>query len=176
MSGKEKYIIKTRTKTTKKLDVPEEELENYRAAFMNITKKGHDTITAKDIYKYMKGLGSPITMKEIQERVKQMDTSGDGEIDFDEFTHILQQIVIEERERIIEKEPEDNEDEIIKAFKFFDKENTGKISKQEFRYIITKIGANTFSDSECDIMFKESEFDDNEDFDYREFVKFWREK
>ena len=76
---------------------------------------------------------------------------------------------------ILEKQP-DEEDEIIRAFKTFDKEKSGKISIEEFKYIMTQLG-DVFNPTEWNLLMTESELDeDDQEIDYREFVKFWRSK
>ena len=69
---------------------------------------------------------------------------------------------------------ESNEDAVLKAFKLFDPKNTGKISDETFRIILTKLGK-MFTNSEVDKFFKISKIE-NEDFiDYRKFINFWKE-
>lgn len=95
--------------------------------------------------------------------------SGDGELSFEEFIYLMQEL------EVPEPEPDD-EDPVIKAFRFFDKDKKGKIKNKEFRYIITNIGE-VFSKGECDLLFKESDLkDDDGEFDYTDFVQFWRKK
>ena len=68
---------------------------------------------------------------------------------------------------------EDDDDEVIRAFKSFDKDQSGKISNIEFRYILTQLGEK-FTDSEVDTLFKECDLDNDGVLNYEEFVAFWR--
>ena len=166
----ENHAKRTRTIKVKKLDIPEDKIAEYQEAFQLFDKDGGGTISANEIYKIMKSFGNTMPMEEINEIIALMDKSGDGELDFDEFVYVMQEIEVQE------KEEEEEEDPIIKAFKFFDKGNTGKISNAEFKYILLNIGEK-FSKTECELLFKESDLkDDNGEFDYRDFVSFWRNK
>ena len=51
-------------------------------------KKG--TISASDITKIMKNFGYPISRKEVEAMIAEMDTSGNGELDFEEFLTFMQ--------------------------------------------------------------------------------------
>ena len=47
--------------------------------------------------------------------------------------------------------PQDLEDDpVLQAFRDFDKNDDGKITNHEFKYILTHVGDNKFSDKEAD--------------------------
>ena len=123
-------IMPKRTSVTyvSKLDVPEEKLSEYREAFDMFDKDHSGSISVDEISKIMKNFGNPMTKDEIKEMIKDIDTSGDGELDFEEFVTLMQK-----QEVVVE----DDDDEVIRAFKSFDKDQSGKISNMEFRYILT---------------------------------------
>ena len=103
---------------------------------------------------------------EIREMIKDIDTSGDGELDFDEFVTLMQK-----QETVID---DDEEDQVLRAFKSFDRDGNGYLSNAEFRYILTQLGEK-FTNSEVDTLFKECDLDGDGKLDYEEFIKFWRE-
>lgn len=88
----------------------------------------------------------------------------------------MKEIEVEEEDSEPEEPSSDEDDEIIKAFKTFDVNKSGKISLDEFKYIMTQIG-DIFSPSEWDLLYKESEFEDGTtEIDYRQFVADWRKR
>ena len=152
--------------TVAKLDVPEDKLHEYREAFDMFDKDHSGSISVDEISKIMKNFGNPMSKDEIREMIKDIDTSGDGELDFEEFVTLMQK-----QETVID---DDEEDAVLRAFKSFDKDGSGYISNAEFRYILTQLGEK-FTDSEVDILFKECDLDGDGKLDYEEFIKFWRE-
>ena len=89
----------------KKLDVPQEKLDEYKEAFDMFDKDHSGTISVDEIAKIMKNFGNPMSKDEIREMIKDIDTSGDGELDFDEFVTLMQ------RQEVVE----DDDDEVLRA-------------------------------------------------------------
>ena len=147
----------------KKLDVPQEKLDEYKEAFDMFDKDHSGTISVDEIAKIMKNFGNPMSKDDIKEMIKDIDTSGDGELDFDEFVTLMQ------RQEVVE----DDDDEVLRAFQSFDKDQNGYITNTEFRYILTKLGER-FTDQEVDTLFRECDLDDDGRLNYEEFIEFWR--
>ena len=70
---------------TKKLDIPEEKIAEYKEAFDMFDKDGSGTISVTEIVKIMKNFGYPIKKAEAQKMIQDIDDNGDGEIDINEF-------------------------------------------------------------------------------------------
>merc|ERR1711920_516628 len=64
----------------------------------------------------------------------------------------------------------DTEEELIEAFKVFDRDCDGFISASELRYSMTNLGEK-LSDLEVDEMIKEADMDGDGQINYDEFVK-----
>ncbi len=62
---------------------------------------------------------------------------------------------------------------LINAFRDFDKNDDGKITNHEFRYILTHVGENTFTDEEVNGLFSECGLKDDEELNYEDFINFW---
>lgn len=153
-------------------DVPEEELEEYRAAFRLYDKDNSGTISTHEFYKVLRNLGQKISKEEAQELVNELDQDQSGEISFDEFVTYMVSIKIEE---------EVDDDEIIRAFQTFDSDKDDMISGREFKYILCNLtdGDNNndrFSESEADRLFNAADIDKDGFLNYREFVMFWKNK
>ena len=153
------------TTISKKLDIPEDKIAEYKESFDMFDRNKKGKITIGDITKIMKNFGYPISRKEVESMIAQMDTSGNGELDFEEFVTFMQK-----QTQIIE---ESDEDQVLKAFKSFDKDHDGKITMYEFRYILSQLG-DMFTDEECDTLFKECDLDNDGILVYQDFINFWR--
>ena len=150
---------------TRKLDIPEDKIAEYKEAFDMFDKDKSGTISAVEITKIMKNFGNPVSKKEVDRMIAEIDTTGDGELDFEEFVTLMQ--------RNISYIEESEEDLVLRAFKSFDKDHDGKITNYEFRYILTQLG-DKFTDEECDTLFKECDLDNDGVLVYQDFINFWR--
>ena len=150
---------------SRKLDIPEDKINEYREAFDMFDKDGSGTISSNEIIKIMKNYGNPMSKQEVEQMIAEIDTSGDGELDFEEFVTLMEKHV-----QIVD---ENEEDLVLRAFKSFDKDNDGKITNYEFRYILTQLG-DKFTEDECNSLFKECDLDNDGVLAYQDFINFWR--
>ncbi len=149
------------------LDIPEDKMNDYKEAFdmFDIDKTGH--VSANEIFKVMKNMGNELTLKEIKAMIADLDSDGTGEIRFNEFITFIQ------KTQVIEEVTD--EEEVIRAFKTFDKEDSGFLSCAEFKHILCNLG-DKFTDCEANEIFKEADLDQDGKLNYCEFVEFWRNK
>ncbi len=59
---------------------------------------------------------------------------------------------------------------LLKAFKYFDLDNSGKCSQNEFIKTINKIGITGFTDDDINELFKKYDKDNSGYLDYKEFI------
>lgn len=156
-----------KTNTLKRIEISEEEKAQYKEAFdmFDIDKSGK--ISCEEIHKIMKNMGNEMTIEHIKEMISDLDDDASGEIDFDEFITFMQRT--QTQEEITEEE------EVIRAFKTFDKDNNGWLSCAEFKHILCNLG-DKFSDEEVNEIFAEADLNNDGRIEYREFVEFWRNK
>ena len=148
---------------SKKLDIPEEKISEYREAFNMFDRNKKGTVSIGDLTKIMKNFGYPMSKEDARKMISSVDASGDGEVDFDEFVMLM------------EKQTHNlGDDPVLNAFRDFDKNDDGKITNHEFRYILTHVGDNLYTDEEVDALFNECDLKENDDLEYEEFVLFWR--
>ena len=150
---------------TKKLAIPEDKINEYKEAFDMFDKDGSGTISVIEIVKIMKNFGYPLSKDEAKKMVSSVDSSGDGEVDFEEFVMLMEKHI-----------HNIGDDPVLQAFRDFDKNDDGKITNYEFRYILTHVGDNKFSDKEVDELFKECEIKDEGELEYENFIMFWRKQ
>ena len=113
----------------------------------------------------MKNFGYPLSKDEAKKMVSSVDSSGDGEVDFEEFVMLMEKHI-----------HNISDDPVLQAFREFDKNDDGKITNHEFRYILTHVGDNKFSDKDVDELFKECEIKDEGELEYENFIMFWRKQ
>ena len=76
-----------------------------------------------------------------------------------------------------ENVPRDFEDDpVLQAFRDFDKNDDGKITNHEFKYILTHVGENKFSEKEVEEFFKDCNINENDELDYEDFILLWKKQ
>ena len=143
------------TTYVKRLDVPEDKIAEYKEAFDLFDKDGSGSIDVNEIVKIMKNFGYPMKKSEAQKLIAEIDDNGDGELDFEEFVTLM--------EKQTSYVDETDEDLVLKAFKAFDRDLDGKITNNEFKYILTQMGqeGDKLTEDELNYLFNESKLDKN---------------
>lgn len=118
------------------------------------------TITTNELGVVMRSLGQNPTEAELQDMITEVDTDGNGTIDFKEFINLMAKKMKET----------DTEEELREAFKVFDKDGNGYISAAELRHVMTNLGEK-LTEEEVNAMIKEADADGDGQVDYNEFVK-----
>ena len=90
----------------------------------------------------------------------QVDADGNGTIDFPEFLSLMAR----------KMKDTDTEEELIEAFKVFDRDGNGFISAAELRHVMTNLGEK-LTDEEVDEMIREADVDGDGAINYQEFVR-----
>ena len=148
---------------SKKLDIPEDKVAEYKEAFDMFDRNKTGTLSIGDITKIMKNFGYPMTKEEARGMISNVDASGDGEVDFEEFVMLMEKQVHNL-----------SDDPVLLAFRDFDKNDDGKITNREFKYILTHVGENTFSEEEVEGLFKDCGLKEEDELEYEDFIVFWR--
>jgi len=141
-------------------DLSEEKISEFREAFQLYDKDGDGTIV-KELMEVMKVLSQVLTEPELLEMVKKETANEKAEtIEFAEFLSLMAK-----RLRDV-----DNEEELLAAFRVFDKDETGKISVAELRQEMTKM-EDKLTDEEIDELIKEVDIFGDGNINYDEMVK-----
>ena len=122
------------------------------------TPKG--TVTIVELKEVMKSLGQNPTEKELKAMIDSVDDNGDNEIDFEEFL-----LLMSTKKGSGKVDPDK---ELREAFKVFDKDGNGTISKVELKHLMSNLGQK-LSDEELDAMMGEVDTDGNGEIDFDEF-------
>jgi len=143
----------------------EEQIAEFKEAFSLFDKDGDGTITTKELGTVMRSLGQNPTEAELNDMINEVDADGNGTIDFPEFLTMMAR----------KMKDTDSEEEILEAFKVFDKDGNGFISAAELRHIMTNLGEK-LTDEEVDEMIREADIDGDGQINYEEFVKMMMSK
>jgi calmodulin len=139
----------------------EEQIAEFKGLFSQNDKDGNGIISAKDL---------GCTEAELQRRGG--DADGNGTIDFPEFLDIMARRVQERKDedtRRANGEIEGTYEFILKSFKEWDKDGSGKISAGEVRATMTNLG-DKLTDAEVEEMIAQSDTDGDGQIDYDEFI------
>ena len=104
------------------------------------------TIDAKELKVAMRALGFEPKKEEIKKMISDIDKDGNGTIDFQEFLEMM-------TAKMSEK---DSREEILKAFRLFDDDETGKISFRNLKRVAKELGEN-MTDEELAEMIEEAD-------------------
>lgn len=126
-----------------------------------LDRDGDGTITTNELYTVMKALGLNPTEEDLRDMIKEVDSDGNGTVEFPEFCQLLAQKFVGNHSE---------EDEIMEAFKVFDKDGNGFISATELRSVMISLGRK-LTDEEIDEIIREVDLDGDGQIDYEEFVK-----
>jgi calmodulin len=138
----------------------EEKVTECKEVFDLFDKDKDGSITTKELGDVMRALGANPTQAELQEMINEVDTDGSGKIEFKEFLELFAKKM---------KDP-DTEEDLIEAFKIFDKDGNGVISAAELRHVMTTLGER-LTEEEADEMIREADTDNDGFINYHEFVK-----
>jgi calmodulin len=138
----------------------EVQISEFKEAFSLFDKDGDGTITTKELGTVMRSLGQIPTEAELQDMINEVDSDGNGIIDFPEFLTMMAR----------KMKDTDNEEDIREAFKVFDRDGDGFISAAELRHVLTNLGEK-LKGEEVDMMIREADIDGDGQINYKEFVE-----
>uniref|UniRef100_A0A3Q3J2R4 EF-hand domain-containing protein n=1 Tax=Monopterus albus TaxID=43700 RepID=A0A3Q3J2R4_MONAL len=107
----------------------------------------------------MRALGFEVKKVDVLKILKDYDREGNGKITFEDFNEVV-------TDRILERDPKE---EIMKAFKLFDDDESGKISLRNLRRVARELGENV-SDEELRSMIDEFDTDGDGEINQEEFL------
>ncbi|KAA3486406.1 hypothetical protein Goshw_019056 [Gossypium schwendimanii] len=138
----------------------EELIAEFQEAFCLFDKDGDGCITMEELAIAIKSLDQNPTQEELQNMINEVDSNGNGTIEFGEFLNLMATKM---------KEAE-AEDELKEAFRVFDKDQDGYISPYELRLVMMNIGEK-LTDEELEQMIREADLDGDGQVNYEEFVR-----
>lgn len=107
-----------------------------------------------------RALGFEPKTEEIKKMISDIDKDGSGTIDFEEFLTMM----------TTKMSQRDSKEEILKAFRLFDDDESGKISLGNLRRVAKEIGEN-MTDEELQEMIDEADRDGDGEINQEEFLR-----
>ena len=141
-------------------NLTDEQIAEFKEAFQIFDKDGDGSITTKELGTVMRSLGQNPSDDEIRQMIIDVDEDKSETIDFKEFLGLMAKKMKEN----------DSEDELIEAFKVFDRDGNGKISAHELRYVMLSSGEDLI-EQDIQEMVLEADTDGDGFIDYEEFVR-----
>merc|ERR1712107_110514 len=126
---------------------------------------GSGTIDAKELKVAMRALGLDAKKDEIRRMINDIDKDGSGTIDFNEFLNMM-------TARMGDR---DSREEIVKVFRLFDDDETGKISFKNLKRVAQELGEN-MTDEELQEMIDEADRDGDGEVNEDEFFRIMKRR
>ena len=141
-------------------ELTEEQRQEIKEAFDLFDTDGSGSIDSKELKVAMRALGFEPRKEEVKRMITEMDKDGSGTIEYPEFEEMM-------ASKMAERDPRE---EILKAFKLFDDDNTGKISFKNLKRVARELGEN-MTDEELMEMIEEADRDGDGEISQEEFLR-----
>ncbi|KAK3119676.1 hypothetical protein QOZ80_9AG0673660 [Eleusine coracana subsp. coracana] len=139
----------------------EEEITGLKEMFKNIDKDNSGTITLEELKNGLAKHGTKLSDGEIQQLMDAADADGNGLIDYDEFVTAT-----------VHMNKLDRDDHLYTAFQYFDKDNSGYITKEELEQALKEQGL--YDAEEIKDVISDADANNDGRIDYSEFVAMMR--
>jgi len=146
-------------KQPKRQELTPEQKQEIREAFDLFDTDGSGTIECKELKVAMRALGFEPKKEDLKKMIAEIDKSGTGVMDFNEFLELMSAKMAEK----------DTKEEILKAFKLFDDDGTGKISFKNLKRVSKELGEN-LTDEEIQEMIDDADKDGDGEINEEEFL------
>lgn len=143
-----------------KAELTEEQKQEVREAFDLFDADGSGTIDVKELKVAIRALGFEPKKEELKKMVSEVNKKGTGRISFDDFLAVVTQKMAEK----------DTKEEILRAFRLFDDDETGKISFRNLKRVANELGEN-LNDEELQEMINEADRDGDGEVNEEEFLR-----
>ena len=136
------------------------ERDGLAKVFKAFDKNGDGKLSMQEVKEgYLEHYGKVMSDEEVEDMFNKVDTDKSGFIDYSEFVVAAMN----------ENQLTSNE-KLQAAFKMFDKDNSGSISADEIREVLSFGGTNPLSKESIDAIIKQVDENGDGDISYEEFV------
>ncbi|GAB0195272.1 caltractin-like [Grus japonensis] len=140
--------------------VSEEQRRELREAFELFDRDGCGVVDVRALKITVRALGCELGKEEMKRIVSQFGKEGSGKLSFKSFLQVVTQKMAEP---CVEKE-------ILRAFKVFDCDGTGKISFENLKVVASEVGED-ITDEELQEMIDEADVNGDGEVDKQEFLR-----
>merc|ERR1719449_3155 len=148
-----------------KVNLTQDQVEEFREAFALFDKDGDGTITADELGVVMRSLGRKPTMEELKAMIAEVDDDGSGEIEFPEFLSLMASKL----------QDTDSVEEMREAFLVFDRDKSGSVTASELKHVMNNLGEQV-TDEEVQEMIVEADADGDGELSFDDFLQFIQKK
>nr|AGJ83805.1 calcium-dependent protein kinase 1a [Vitis amurensis] len=138
-------------------NLSEEDIKGLKQMFNNMDTDRSGTITFEELKTGLSRLGSKLSELEIKQLMDAVDVDRNGTLDYTEFITATMQ-----RHRL------EKEENLFKAFQFFDKDSSGFITREELKQAMTQYGMG--DEATIDEVIDDVDTDKDGRINYEEFV------
>ncbi len=156
------YELKIQSKMSfeKMETLSEDKIAEFRCAFQLFDKDSNGKITTFELGVILKKLGYNPSPEDLKDMIKEVDTDGNGNVDFQEFLELMSHKMADH----------DDEEEMHEAFKIFDRDNNGYVTRDDFKVIMNHLGE-AMTPDELDEMIKDNDDNGDGQLDFEAFRK-----
>ncbi len=141
------------------------DIDEYKSAFALCDKDHDGKLSAQEMGNIMRTLGKNFSNQELNSIIQEIEIKGKGFIELDKFIELMAHNKIDETTLKIEQT------NLINAFKYFDRDQSGLIDYEEFKHILQTVSEKLSPDEikSLDELCL-SQVDENGKFDYKDFL------
>lgn len=157
---KKQIGLGTRKKSSPKFELSDEQKADIKEAFDLFDPDGTGKIATKELKVAIRALGFEPKKEEMKKLIADVDPEGLGKLSFEEFLNLMS----------VKMAEKDSKEEILKAFRLFDDDDTGKISFKNLKRVARELGEN-LTDEELQEMIDEADRDGDGEISQEEFLR-----
>ncbi|XP_031575412.1 centrin-3-like [Actinia tenebrosa] len=150
---------KNRSSKSKKKELGEEQKQEIKEAFNLFDTDKDQAIDYHELKVAMRALGFDVKKADVLKIMKDYDRESTGKIAFDDFNEVM-------TDWMLDRDPQE---EVFKAFRLFDDDDSGKISIRNLRRVARELGEN-MTDEELRAMIDEFDKDGDGEINEEEFL------
>ena len=144
---------------SKRRELAEEQKQEIKEAFELFDTDKDSAIDYHELKVAMRALGFDVKKADVLKILRDYDKEATGKIHFEDFQEVMSDWMLDR----------DPQEEIFKAFKLFDDDQSGKISLRNLRRVARELGEN-MSDEELRAMIDEFDKDGDGEISEAEFL------
>jgi calcium-binding protein CML len=135
-----------------------------KRVFQMFDRDGDESITKKELFDSLQNFSIHIPEDELTTMIDKIDINGDGCINIDEFGRLYTTIMDEQQ----------NEEDIMEAFKVFNQNGDGFITVEELRSVLNSLGLKGQTLEDCKQMISKVDKDGDGMVNFKEFKQMMR--
>ncbi|KAK0159012.1 hypothetical protein PV328_009944 [Microctonus aethiopoides] len=160
MASTSRKQIGLKKKAPKKQELTEDQKADVKEAFDLFDTDGTGVISTNELKVAFRALGFEPKKDELKKIISDIDPDKTGIISFEEFLNLM---TTKMREK-------DSKEEVLKAFRLFDDDDTGKITFKNLKRVAKELGEN-MTDEELQEMIDEADNDGDGEISEAEFFR-----